>query len=91
MKYVYPVVFEEDEGKIGVSVPDIPGCYSFGDDMKEAIEMAEEAIAMMLVEYENNGETVPIATNISEIKTKGIVSYVLADTEKWRKQFEVYL
>lgn len=88
MKYVYPVVFEEDDGKIGVSVPDIPGCYSFGDDMAEAILMAEDAIAMMLVEYENEGQPVPVASNISDIKTDGVVSFVLADTEKWRKQFD---
>jgi len=88
MKYVYPVVFEDDDGKIGVSVPDIPGCYSFGDDMAEAILMAEDAIAMMLVEYENAGQSVPVASSISDIKTDGIVSLVLADTEKWRKQFD---
>lgn len=26
MKYVYPAIFEDDDGKIGGSVPDIPGC-----------------------------------------------------------------
>lgn len=88
MKYVYPVIFEEDDGKIGVSVPDIPGCYSFGDDMAEAILMAEDAMAMMLVQYENEGKACPVASDISAIKTDAIVSYVLADTEKWRKQFD---
>ena len=28
MKYVYPAIFEDDDGKIGVSVPDIPGCFT---------------------------------------------------------------
>lgn len=88
MKYVYPVIFEEDDGKIGVSVPDIPGCFTFGDDMAEALLMAEDAIAMMLVQYENEGQSVPVASSISDIKTDGIVSLVLADTEKWRKQFD---
>ena len=58
MKYVYPVIFEDDEGKIGVTVPDIPGCFTFGDDMADAILMAEDAMSMMLVEYENSGESV---------------------------------
>ena len=88
MKYVYPAIFEEDDGKIGVSVPDLPGCFTFGDDMAEAILMAEDAMAMMLVEYENEGKTCPVASDISAIKTDAIVSYVLADTEKWRKQFD---
>lgn len=88
MKYVYPVIFEDDEGKIGVTVPDIPGCFTFGDDMADAILMAEDAMSMMLVEYENSGESVPKASNILDIKTDGVVSYVLADTEKWRKSFD---
>jgi len=88
MKYVYPAIFENDDGKIGVSVPDIPGCFTFGDDMAEALLMAEDAIAMMLVQYENEGQSVPVASSISDIKTDGIVSLVLADTEKWRKQFD---
>ena len=88
MKYVYPAIFEDDDGKIGVSVPDIPGCFTFGDDMAEALLMAEDAIAMMLVQYENEGQSVPVASSISDIKTDGIVSFVLADTEKWRKQFD---
>ena len=88
MKYVYPAIFEDDDGKIGVSVPDIPGCFTFGDDMAEALLMAEDAIAMMLVQYENDGQSVPVASSISDIKTDGIVSLVLADTEKWRKQFD---
>lgn len=88
MKYVYPAIFEDDAGEIGVSVPDIPGCFTFGDDMAEALLMAEDAIAMMLVQYENEGQSVPVASSISDIKTDGIVSLVLADTEKWRKQFD---
>ena len=88
MKYVYPAIFEDDDDKIGVSVPDIPGCFTFGDDMAEALLMAEDAIAMMLVQYENDGQSVPVASSISDIKTDGIVSLVLADTEKWRKQFD---
>ena len=88
MKYFYPAIFEDDDGKIGVSVPDIPGCFTFGDDMAEALLMAEDAIAMMLVQYENEGQSVPVASSISDIKTDGIVSLVLADTEKWRKQFD---
>ena len=88
MKYVYPVIFEDDEGKIGVTIPDIPGCYTFGDDMVDAILMAEDALAMMLVEYENSGELIPIPSNISDLKTDGTISYILADTDKWRKQFD---
>ena len=85
MIYVYPVIFEEDEGKIGVTVPDIPSTYTFGDDMADAIFMAEDVIAMMLSDYEDKGKKVPTPSRIEDIKTDGIVSLVRADTDAWRK------
>jgi antitoxin HicB len=88
MKYVYPVVFEKDEDKIGVSVPDVPGCNTFGNDMADAIEMAADAIAMMLASYEDDGTAIPAASDISAIKTDGTLSLVVADTDVWRRQFD---
>lgn len=85
MKYVYPVIFEEDEGKIGVTVPDIPCCFTFGDDMADAIFMAEDVMAMMLADYEDNSKEVPKPSRIQDVKTDGIVSLVVADTTEWRK------
>jgi len=88
MKYLYPVVFEDDEGKIGVSVPDIPGCFTFGNDMKDAVEMAQDAISMLLADMEDSGKKIPEPSDIKTIKTAGCVSYVLADTDAWREQFD---
>jgi len=34
----------DDGAKYGVTVPDLPGCFSAGDTFDEAIEMAREAI-----------------------------------------------
>lgn len=88
MKYVYQVIFEDDDGKIGVSVPNIPGCFTFGDDMPEAIAMAEDAIAMVLASKEDDKEPIPAPSKITDIKTNGTISLVLADTDEWRKQFD---
>ena len=85
MKYVYPVIFEEDDGKIGVTVPDIPSTFTYGDDMADAIYMAQDVIAMMLADYEDTNKEIPVPSKIEDIKTKGIVSLVVADTDEWRK------
>ena len=58
MKYVYPTIFEDDDGKIGVTVPDIPHCHTFGDNMTDAIEMAKDCIEMMLASYEDDGKAI---------------------------------
>lgn len=86
MKYVYPAIFERaEEGGYNVTVPDIPGTFTQGDDMADAILMAEDAIAMMLADYEDEQKPVPAPSSIDAIKTEGIVSLVRADTDEWRR------
>lgn len=87
MKYVYPVIFEDaEEGGYIVTVPDIPSTFTQGDDMADAIFMAQDVIAMMIATcYEDEGKEAPKPSNIKDIKTKGIVSMVVADTDEWRK------
>lgn len=50
MKRVYyPAVFHpEAAGGYSVSVPDIEGCFTQGETMDEAVEMAQDAIGLML-------------------------------------------
>ena len=90
MKYVYPALFEPaEEGGYNVVVPDVPGCFTCGDTLAEAIYMAEDALAMILASYENDGTLIPDPSLISAFSGKApIVSYVAADTEEWRRKFD---
>lgn len=48
-KIYYPAVFHpEEEGGFSVSVPDIEGCFTQGETIAEAVEMAQDAIGLML-------------------------------------------
>lgn len=48
-KVFYPAIFEpEDTGGYSVYVPDIPGCNTQGDTLEEALDMAQDAIGLML-------------------------------------------
>jgi len=40
----YALAVHEENGKYGVTVPDLPGCFSAGDTFDEALESAREAI-----------------------------------------------
>ena len=41
----YPVlIHKESSSDFGVTVPDLPGCYSAGTTMEEALESAHEAV-----------------------------------------------
>ncbi|WP_219703249.1 type II toxin-antitoxin system HicB family antitoxin [Marinomonas lutimaris] len=62
----YPIVLHTDNGvSYGVTVPDVPGCFSAGDTFDEALEMAEEAIFSHLELLFEEGEDIPTASPIS--------------------------
>jgi antitoxin HicB len=45
----YNVIFQpEPEGGFTVIVPSLPGCITYGKDLKEAKKMAKEAISLYL-------------------------------------------
>ena len=52
-KIYYPAVFHPEEIGYSVTVPDIPGCFTQGDTLQEAVEMASDAIGLCL----EGGET----------------------------------
>ncbi|WP_404363707.1 type II toxin-antitoxin system HicB family antitoxin [Marinobacter sp.] len=63
----YPVALHTDDGEsFGVTVPDIPGCFSAGDNEDEALDNAREAILGHLELLAESGEEIPSARPISE-------------------------
>lgn len=65
----YPIVLHTDNGvSYGVTVPDVPGCFSAGDTFDEALEMAEEAIFSHLELLLEDGEDIPTASPIATHK-----------------------
>jgi predicted RNase H-like HicB family nuclease len=70
MKNVYPAVFYNQKQFVGVVVPDIKGCQTFGENMADAIEMAEDAIALMIARIEDDGYEVPSPSTISQIEQR---------------------
>ena len=56
----FPVVLEpEEDGGYVVTCPIIPGCYSQGDSLQEALDNIREAIELCLEDYRERGEAAP--------------------------------
>lgn len=56
----FPIVVHKDgTSAYGVTVPDLPGCFSAGDDLDDAIESAHEAISCHLEGLLMDGESLP--------------------------------
>lgn len=88
-KYTYPAVFTtEKDGGYSVVFPDIPGCYSCGDTLADAIYMAEDALAFTLYGYEQEKRAIPTPSNPSDlvVNKNEFVNYVACDTLVYRKR-----
>ncbi|MDO8505429.1 MAG: type II toxin-antitoxin system HicB family antitoxin [bacterium] len=49
----------ETEGGFTVTVPALPGCVTYGRNLKEARAMAEDAISGYIVSMKKHGEPIP--------------------------------
>ncbi len=90
-KYVYPAIFtSESGGGYSVLFPDIESCYTSGDDMADALVMAEDVLCLMLYDMEKDGKEIPEPSNIKSIATNddSVVSLVGCDTEYYRRFYE---
>ncbi len=60
MRYAYPCILTpEAEGGFMAQFPDIPGAATCGDDLTEALEMAEDGLTVILCAYVENDEDLP--------------------------------
>ena len=59
-------LYKETEGGYTVTVPALPGCITYGEDIDEAISMAKEAIQLYIEELQARGEQIPDNSNTLE-------------------------
>jgi len=65
------VAIIEDVGPdhaVGVWFPDLPGCFSAGDTLDEALNNAPEALALWIASMVEDGKAIPPARTPSELK-----------------------
>jgi len=64
-----PIAIQRDTNSVyGVIVPDVPGCYSWGDTIDDAIKNAKEAIYLHYEVLAETGETMTIkASKIEDL------------------------
>lgn len=67
----YPVAIESgnDDTAFGVIVPDLPGCFSAGDTLDEAVAAAEEAVAAWVDTALDAGMAIPAPSSLDSLRT----------------------
>lgn len=66
----YPVAIEPgtDTEAVSVIVPDLPGCFSAGNTLEEAMAMAEEAIVAWIETAIDAGQDLPKPSSIEALR-----------------------
>lgn len=91
MKYAYTAIFTpEENGLYSVSFPDLKGCYTSGDDMVNAVYMAQDVLNLTLYDLEQDNKSIPKASKPHEISISGeqFTSLIAVDTDAYRRFYE---
>ena len=68
-KLFYPAVFTpEDDGGYSVAFPDMNGCFTQGETIEEAYEMAFDALGLAIDFLESEERTIPSPSAPNKIK-----------------------
>jgi predicted RNase H-like HicB family nuclease len=68
MRYAIAIEPGTDTTAFGVVVPDLPGCFSAGDTLDEAVTNAEEAAAAWIDAALDAGQAIPAPNGLDTIR-----------------------
>ncbi|MCL2125554.1 MAG: type II toxin-antitoxin system HicB family antitoxin [Oscillospiraceae bacterium] len=91
MTYAYTTVFTKAaNGLFSVNFPDIQGCYTSGDDMADAVYIAQDVLNLTLYDLEQDKKPIPEASRPQDIiiTREQFTSVIAVDTEIYRRFFE---
>lgn len=90
MKAVYPVILKKGKKYIIADIPDF-NIGTQGKDFADAIEMARDAIGIMGIDMEDDGQQIPASTDIKSVKIteNDIISLVDIDFDEYRRKNEM--
>lgn len=96
MKEVYPVFFTQTKDVVLVEVPDFD-IVTQGKNMKDAIDMARDAMELYCISLEDAKEEIPLPSEIKSLSISNgtfakdgdtIISLVDIDSEEYRRKID---
>jgi predicted RNase H-like HicB family nuclease len=89
--FIYPAIFTPDleVGGYVVTFPDLSGIITEGDDVKEALAMAKEALGSYIEMCVDDGEALPPPTAPDKIRAPegGFISLIEVDLLHFKLQY----
>ena len=70
MRYAIAIEPGDESHAFGVTVPDLPGCFSAGDTLDEALEQSKEAIMLHIEGLLDDGEPIPAPHTLTVLQAQ---------------------
>lgn len=92
MKVIYPVLFyEEKESGYSVFVPDLQNNSTCGETLEEAMYMAEDLIAGIILDLMEEGNKIPKARKIEEVSFEELENNLEIEDWEYVSKFKTYI
>ncbi len=92
MKVIYPVLFyEEKENGYSVFVPDLDNASTCGSTLQEAMEMAEELIASVVLDLMEEDDKIPKANSIEKVSFEKLEKNLEIENWDYTSKFKTYI
>lgn len=92
MKVIYPVLFyEERENGYSVFVPDLDNASTCGSTLQEAMEMAEELIASVVLDLMEEDDKIPKANSIEKVSFEKLEKNFEIENWDYTLKFKTYI
>ena len=97
MKVIYPVLFyEEEDGGYSVFVPDLErtlntSATTCGRNLEEAIQMAEDLIAGLILDVIEEGNKIPKASKIEKLSFEEFENDLKIEAWNYVSRFKTYV
>ena len=92
MKVIYPVLFyKEKENGYSVFVPDLDNASTCGSTLQEAMEMAEELIASVVLDLMEEDDKIPKADSIEKVSFEKLEKNLEIENWDYTSKFKTYI
>lgn len=91
MKYIYTAhLLPMSDGRVEAQVPDIPHCFTSGEDIPDALAMITDAATLMLTAMEDEGLAIPVPSAPGSLACPpgGISTLLTLDTDVYRQRYD---
>lgn len=90
-QYFFPAIFTaETNGHYQINFPDLGNCYTQGDNLREAYEMAKDVLCLTLYDREETNQPIPQPSSPQEITINkdSFIVIIEADTLDYRMFYD---